>query len=60
MSQTRCSKRLFRKWSHALAWATVDEQLHGDKRKVYWCRKCNEGYHVSRERVKTDVPITER
>ena len=54
-----CSKMRFPKWSQAIAWATTDEQIHGDKRKVYWCRAC-EGYHTSRERVRVEVPLAER
>lgn len=56
---TMCSKRTFRKWSQAIAWATVDEQIHGDKRKVYFCRSC-QSYHVSRERVNVDVALPNR
>ena len=55
----RCSKLQFRKWSHALAQATLDEQLYGDKRKAYFCMEC-EAYHTSRERVKLDVSLLYR
>lgn len=59
MKEQKCSKRRFPKWSHALAWATMDEKIYKDKRKAYFCRWC-QSYHVSRERIKTDVPLLER
>jgi hypothetical protein len=59
MSVHSCNKLRFARFQGAIAQATHDEMLYGDKRKAYYCWMCK-SWHTSREKVNTDVGLLER